>query len=93
MKVTQDIIRYEFIGTEGKVAESSHQDYVGVGGKVIGETRNTFTFLDKGKKRKVIKESATFNFKFDNTTIVQVDGKLLVGRPEDRLKKSVKRLW
>jgi len=93
MKVTPDVIRYEFIGTEGKVAQSSHQDYVGVGGKVIGETRNTFTFLDKGKRRSVVKESAFFNFKFGDGTIVQVDGKLLVGRPEDRLKKSVKRLW
>ena len=93
MKVTPDVIRYEFIGAEGKVAQSPHEDYVGVGGKVVGETRNTFIFLNEGQRRSVIKESVVFNFKFDDGTIVQIDGKLLMGRPEDRLKKSIKRLW
>jgi ribonuclease P protein subunit POP4 len=93
MKVTPEIIRFEFIGTEGKVARSPHGGYVGLGGKIISETRNTFTFLKEGKAKSVIKESAFFNFKFDDGTVVEIDGKLLVGRPEDRLKKSIKRLW
>ena len=93
MKVTPDIIRYEFIGSEGKVAQSPHEDYVGFGGKVVGETKNTFTFLQEGQAKSIIKEFAVFNFKFDDGTIVDIDGKLLVGRSEDRLKKSIKRLW
>ncbi len=93
MKVTPDIVRYEFIGTEGEVSQSLHKDYVGVGGTVVGETKNTFTFQSQGKAKSVIKESAVFNFQFDDGTIVQIDGKLLVGRPEDRLKKNIKRLW
>jgi len=93
MKVTPDIIRYEFIGAEGKVARSPHECYVGLGGKVIGETKNTFTFLREGKAKSVVKELAVFDFKFDDSTIVEIDGKLLVGRSEDRLKKSIKRLW
>ena len=93
MKVTPDVIRYEFIGAEGKVARSPHECYVGLGGKVISETKNTFTFLREGKSKSVIKESAVFNFKFDDGTVVEIDGKLLIGRPEDRLKKSIKRLW
>ena len=93
MKVTPDIINREFIGVQGIVANSPHLDYVGVGGKVIGETRNTFTFLDEGHRRNIIKESAIFDFNFEDGTIVQIDGKLLVGRSEDRLKKNIKRLW
>ena len=93
MKITPDIIRYEFIGTEGTVAKSPNEDYVGVGGQVIGETKNTFTFQSEGKTKRILKEAAVFNFKFDDGTIVEIDGKLLVGRSEDRLKKSVKRLW
>jgi len=93
MKVTPEIIRYEFIGAEVKVARSPHEGYVGLGGRVVGETKNTFTFLREGKAKSIIKESAVFNFKFDDGTVVEVDGKLLVGRPEDRLKKSIKRLW
>lgn len=93
MKVTPDIVRYEFIGSQGNVAKSAHADYVGVGGQVVGESKNTFTFQNQGKVRSVIKESAIFNFKFNDGTIVEIDGKLLVGRSEDRLKKSIKRLW
>jgi ribonuclease P protein subunit POP4 len=93
MKVTPDIIRYEFIGSKGKVAKSLHEDYIGCGGKVIGETRNTFTFLQEGQAKSIIKEFSVFNFTFNDGTVVDIDGKLLVGRPEDRLKKCIKRLW
>ena len=93
MKVTPDIIRYEFIGAEGKVAQSLHEAYVGCCGKVIGETKNTFTLLSDGQAKSIIKEFSVFNFKFDDGTVVDIDGKLLVGRSEDRLKKSIKRLW
>jgi ribonuclease P protein subunit POP4 len=93
VKVTPDIIRQEFIGTEGKIAESPHACYVGIRGEVIDETKNTFTILHNGKAKNVVKNSAVFNFKFSDGTIVEIDGKLLVGRPEDRLKKTVKRLW
>jgi ribonuclease P protein subunit POP4 len=93
MKVTPDIIRGEFIGTEGKITKSQHSGYVGISGEVINETKNTFTILHAGKAKSVIKDSAVFHFKFSDGTIVEIDGKLLVGRSEDRLKKSVKRLW
>jgi ribonuclease P protein subunit POP4 len=93
VKVTPDIIRHEFIGTEGKIAKSPHSDYVGLHGEVIDETKNTFTIMHEGKAKSVIKNSAVFTFKFSDGTTVEIDGKLLVGRPEDRLKRTVKRLW
>ena len=93
MKVTPDIIRHDFIGTEGKIARSHHADYIGIHGEVIEETKNTFTIMHEGKAKSVIKNSAVFNFKFSDGTTVEIDGKLLVGRPEDRLKRTVKRLW
>jgi ribonuclease P protein subunit POP4 len=93
MKVTPDIIRYEFIGIEAKVAQSLHRDYIGCAGKVIGETKNTFTLLQAGQPKNIIKEFSVFNFTFDDGTVVDIDGKLLVGRSEDRLKKTIKRLW
>jgi ribonuclease P protein subunit POP4 len=93
MKITPDIINGEFIGTEGSIAESSHSGYVGVSGKVIDESKNTFTILQGGKRNRVIKEVAVFRFRFCDGTVVEIDGRLLVGRSEDRLKKSIKRLW
>jgi len=93
MKVTADIIRDEFIGTEGRIVESRHGNYVGVSGRVIDETKNTFRILQAGKAKNIIKEGAIFHFKFPDGAIVEIDGKLLAGRPEDRLKKSIKRFW
>lgn len=93
MKVTPDIINGEFIGTEGRIAESRHSGYVGISGEVIDESKNTFTILQRGKTKNVIKEAAVFHFRFSDGTVVEIDGKLLVGRSEDRLKKSMKRLW
>ncbi len=93
MKVTPDIIRYEFIGTQAKIAQSPHSDYLGLAGPVIEETKNTLTLVHQGQPKSVIKDLATFDFKFPDGTVVEIDGKLLVGRSEDRLKKSIKRLW
>ena len=93
MKVTPDIIRAEFIGTKAEVSQSKHPGYVGISGKIIDETRNTITILHEGKRKKVIKESAVFHFNFSDGTVVEIDGKLLAGRPEDRLKKRIRRLW
>ncbi|MEM3627765.1 MAG: ribonuclease P protein component 1 [Candidatus Bathyarchaeia archaeon] len=95
MKVTPDIIRYEFIGTKAKVAKSTNPSCVGLAGKVIDETRNTFTILHEheGKRKIIVKDSAVFHFSFPDGTVVEIDGKLLVGRPEDRLKRRLRRLW
>ena len=93
MKVTPDIIRSEFMGTEAKVAKSTHPNYVGISGKIIDETRNTLTILQEGKRRIIVKDSAIFHFKFSDGTTIEINGKLLAGRPEDRLKKHIRRLW
>jgi ribonuclease P protein subunit POP4 len=93
MKVTPDIIRHEFIGTEGKVAKSRNHDYVGIRGKIIDETRNTFTISQKGERKVIVKDATVFHFRFSDGTVVEIDGKLLIGKPEDRIKKHMRRLW
>ena len=93
MKVTPAIIQHEFIGTEAEVAKSKDPNYIGLSGKIIDETRNTFIMLHEGKRRKIVKEVAVFHFRLPDGTVVEIYGKLLVGRPEDRLKKHIKRLW
>jgi ribonuclease P protein subunit POP4 len=93
MKVTSDVIREEFIGTTAAVASSPHAGYLGIHGEVLGETKNTFTIQQDGKAKSIVKDQAVFKFQFSDGTVVEIDGNLLVGKPEDRLKKTVKRLW
>lgn len=93
MKITPDIVRCEFIGTQAMVQRSSHPQNMKIHGRVVDETRNTFSILQKEKCKIVPKQSTVFRFKFPDHTVVEIDGKILVGRPEDRLKKSIRRLW
>jgi ribonuclease P protein subunit POP4 len=93
MKVTPDIIRCEFIGTEVKVCRSTHLGNVGISGEVVDETRNTFLVMHDGKRKTVVKDIGIFQFRFPDDTVVEINGRILVGRPEDRLKKSIRRLW
>ncbi|NLE04855.1 MAG: ribonuclease P protein component 1 [Crenarchaeota archaeon] len=93
MIITPNIIKREFIGAHGLISTSTHAGYLGVSGLVVDETKNTFTIQQDGKNKSVIKDMSVFQFQFSNGARVEIDGSLLVGRPEDRLKKTVKRLW
>ena len=93
MTVTPSIVQHEFIGLETKVVKSSNPDVVGITGKVVDETRNTFTILTMVTKKVVIKDTSVFDFVLPDGTVVEMDGKVMMGRPEDRLKKRPRRLW
>ncbi|MAG52927.1 MAG: ribonuclease P protein component 1 [Nanoarchaeota archaeon] len=82
----KDVVKYEFIGEKIKVIEAKNKDLKGVHGKVIDETKNMFE-LENGKK--LIKDQCVFDINI-GSKVFRVDGKLLVGRPEDRLKKKIK---
>ena len=82
----KDFIKHEFIGGNLKVVKSKNEGLVGIKGKVIDETKNMF-LLDSGKR--LIKGQSTFHITIGNETF-DVEGKLLIGRPEDRLKKRIK---
>ena len=93
MKVTPSIVQGEFIGLETKVVRSSNPHVVGIAGSVVDETRNVLTILHNGKKKVVIKDTAVFDFVMPDGTVVEIDGKVIMGRPEDRIKKRPRRLW
>lgn len=93
MKVTPAIVQQELIGLNAKVVRSSHPGYVGIAGRVLDETRNTIIIVHENKKKIIIKSTAVFNFTMPDGTIVEIDGKAIVGRPENRIKKRVRRRW
>jgi ribonuclease P protein subunit POP4 len=93
MKVTSAFVQGEFIGLKAKVVESTNADNVGISGTVVDETRNTLLIRQKDADKMVVKDSSVFHFTMPDGTIVEVDGKVILGRPEDRLKKKIKRRW
>jgi ribonuclease P protein subunit POP4 len=93
MKVTPTVIQGEFIGLNAKIAKSSNPSLVRMTGKIIGETRNTFLILQEGRQKTIPKDTSVFHFIMPNDSVVEIEGKLLLGRPEDRVKKRIRRLW
>ena len=93
MRVTPTILQHEFIGLDVKVARSSHPNYVGIAGKVINETRNTLVILHKNERKTIVKGVAIFHFIMSDGTIVEIDGKAIIGRPESRVKLRVRKRW
>ncbi len=93
MKITPAIIQREFIGLDAEVVNSPQSSYVGIKGRVVDETRNTLVILQKEEKKIVVKETAVFHFTIPDGTVLEIDGKTIVGKPEDRIKKRITRRW
>jgi len=93
MRVTPAFVQSEFIGLNAKVVKSTNPNYVGISGKVINETRNTLVIRHEKKDQVVVKNVAVFHFTMPDGTIVEVNGNIILGRPEDRVKKRLRRRW
>ena len=87
----QNLVRHELIGLDVKVKKSTNKSQMGLTGKVVGETYSTLKIENKKGEKVIPKDIAIFIFRLPNGTKVQVDGKILVGRPEDRIKKKLPR--
>ncbi|RLF25083.1 MAG: ribonuclease P protein subunit [Thermoprotei archaeon] len=94
MKITpRNIILHELIGLYVRVIDSRNKYLIGLRGVVIDETRNTLVLsTDKGVKI-VPKAVCSFEFRLPSGLLVRVEGRLLVGRPEDRIKRKIRRRW
>jgi len=92
MSITpQNLVRHELIGLSTKIDKSTDKTQKGLKGKVIDETYNMIKIETRGKEKVIPKNNCIFIFTLPNKTKIQVDGKLLIGRPEDRIKKKIRR--
>jgi len=91
MITPKNLIRHELIGLEVKIKDSTDPSLKGVKGRVVDETYNMLVIETSKREIKVPKKNCIFIFTLPSKIKVQVDGKLLVGRPEDRIKKKIPR--
>jgi ribonuclease P protein subunit POP4 len=87
MRITSHLFQGSLIGLHAKIVRSSDSTHVGVEGKVIDESRNTLLLAQGGEEKVIVKDVAVFHFTLPDGTIVEVDGGVIVGRPEDRIKR------
>ncbi len=74
-------MKEEFIGKELEVIESKNLSLKGKKGKILDETKESFTIRENGKEIMILKRGSTF--KINNNLI---NGDDILKRPEDRLK-------
>jgi len=92
MSITpQNLVRHELIGLAVKIKNSTNKSQMGLQGRVIDETYNTLKIETKRGEKIIPKDTTIFIFTLPNGIKVEVDGKLLVSRPEDRIKKKLPR--
>ncbi|MFQ5474646.1 MAG: ribonuclease P protein component 1 [Candidatus Nanoarchaeia archaeon] len=79
--------RGELVGSEIEVVDASNRSLIGIKGEVVDETRNTIRIKRGDVEKTLLKEQVTI--KIRDTEII---GQALVGRPEERIKMTAKRL-
>lgn len=92
-RTPRNILQHEIIGLRARVVESRNPYQVGIEGKIVDETMKTIAIaVDGGKVKRVLKNDVKLLLDLPDGTQVLVDGRELLGRPEERLKKRV-RTW
>lgn len=98
MITSKNIFYHELIGLELKVVDSSNKSLIGISGIIVDETKKTFLIELKdsthnlNSEKLIQKDISIFQFKVPDGTIVEIDGKILLNRPEDRIKKRYKKI-
>jgi ribonuclease P protein subunit POP4 len=86
MITPKNILRHELIGLDVEITGSSDPTLKDLKGRIVDETKKTLK-IEACDSRKIIpKNICTFRFKLESD-LVEVSGKALLGRPQDRIKK------
>ncbi len=84
--VLKDFLRGELIGLKMEVIDSQNKNLIGIQGEIIDETKNTIKIKNNDKIMTILKKQVTLKIS-NGKNEIQTNGELLIGRPEDRLKK------
>lgn len=82
-----NILRHELIGLPVRIVSASHEGYKCTG-LVVDETKDTIKIKTDAGIKTLPKDCITLETLLPQGDVVQIDGKLLVSRPEERIKKK-----
>jgi RNase P/RNase MRP subunit p29 len=83
----ETLIREELIGRHVIIRECTDPQWNDKMGIIIDETKNTFLIEIDNKCKRIVKNTAKFEFE-DNEKKTILNGSRLTYRPEDRIKKA-----
>ena len=79
-----EVVRQEIIGLTIKITKAKNQSLVGLSGKVLDETKNSFV-IETNSKRKTILKNQILELVIVEKN-VKVQAAALMKRPEERIK-------
>ena len=82
----KNLARDELIGLHVKILECTDPNWKGQNVLIVDETKNTFLIKTDHGNKKIAKKTAIFEFETGDKKFI-IDGKKIVYRPEDRIKK------
>jgi ribonuclease P protein subunit POP4 len=85
--MTKELMKKELIGLSVTITDSKNKSNIGTKGKIINETKNCITIMTEKGEKKMIKSNITIELAGSRDTI---NGELLSGRPEERIKRKVR---
>jgi ribonuclease P protein subunit POP4 len=75
------------IGLQVAVESERCVEYSRITGRVIDETKNMLVVFDGHHKLRIPKDAVKFRFTLPDNSTCLLEGKKIIGRPEDRVKK------
>ncbi|VVC05851.1 Ribonuclease P protein component 1 [uncultured archaeon] len=84
MITSENISSHELIGLQTQIVESSNKQIVGINGKIVDETKFTFTLSTATGMKKFAKSSSRWKFEYDGK-VSELDGSKLTRRPYERI--------
>ena len=92
MITLKNVFYHELIGLYCEVVKSSNKFLIGISGNIIDESKKTISIETEKKIIKIIpKEFSVFHLLLPNGEWIEIEGKILVNRPEERIKKKYKK--
>ncbi len=97
----KNIHQHELIGLKVEIVHSTDKQIIGFNGLVIDETKNMFVIermknqeQTKEKNRvKIPKKDSIFRFTLPTGEQVDIEGRILKDKPENRLKNIIRKRW
>lgn len=90
MITRENISAHEWIGLQVKITKAADPTQQGLEGTIRDETMNTITLEARGKLLQIQKQGTVFKTDLDANT-VEIDTSPLRYRPEDRVKKALRK--
>lgn len=94
MKITpQNLVKHELVGLSTHIVESKDPNHVCRKGVILGESKEMIQIGTDQGTIAVPKGICVFDMTLPDSTVVRINGGLLRGRSEDRMKKRLNRSW